>query len=55
MLEKLQEKLALINNDINQIIINHNALIGAKQVLEQLIEEAKKDIIPPLINDEETH
>ena len=43
MLEKLEAKLEAVKVDIEQSIANHNALLGAKQIIEQLIEEAKKD------------
>ena len=48
MLEKLEEKLATIKSDLEQSVANHNALIGARQIIEQLIEEQKKEITPPV-------
>lgn len=53
MLEKLEEKLVAINNNLQQSVVNHNVLLGAKQLLEQLIEEEKKDNIAEPIKDEE--
>ena len=52
MLEKLESKLAAIKADIDQSVANHNALLGAKQVVEQLIDDAKKDNINASIESE---
>jgi hypothetical protein len=58
MLEKIEQKLLLISQQIEQSMANHNALIGAKTVLEQMykefkevapvVEEVTKDVAPEL-------
>ena len=47
MLQKLEAKLAMIIKDLEQSIANHNALLGAKTIVEQLIGEAKS--IAPVV------
>jgi len=39
MREVLQEKLNLLEKDIEQIAINHNQLLGAKAIVVQLMAE----------------
>lgn len=43
MMENLQRKLLEIENNLKQTEANLHALQGAKQVLEQLINEVNKD------------
>lgn len=43
MLEKLNKKLAEIRTQKDRVTANLNALVGAEQVILQLIEEASEE------------
>ena len=45
MRDEIQEKLDLLEKDIEQVVINHYQLLGAKAICEQLLANCTPEVL----------